>query len=122
MYKEVAMNVDDKIKEAFDKGVVAGEEFGFINNLIGRFKADIIKKEKLVTQTMGEINQLRINLDIIKEMALNMIAAQERAEERIITAAKLRGDRASVQADKMNAKQQSITEVKDKDTKVSLTK
>ena len=87
------MNVDDKIKDALDRGVVGNEEFGFVNSLIKRFKADISRKEKIVNQTLGEINQLRLNLDIIKEMAINMIAAQDRAEARIETAAKLREDR-----------------------------
>ncbi len=95
------MSVEDKIQDVVEKGLVNPEEFGFINSLIKRFKADISKKEKLVHQTMGEINQLKINLEIIREMALNLIAAQERAEARIETAAKLREDRAKAQQDKL---------------------
>lgn len=90
------LTMEDKIKEVLDKGLVSTEEFGFITSLINRFKSDITKKEKFVQQTMGEINQLRINLKVIQEMALNMIAAQERAEARTETAKKLREDRKAV--------------------------
>ena len=86
-------DVLDKVNEAKEQGLVSSDEFGFINSLINRFKSDIAKKERLVQQTLGEINQLKINLQIIKEMAVNIIAAEQRAKARRETAMKLRADR-----------------------------
>lgn len=107
------MLTDERIKDALDKGIIGEEEFGFINSLISRFKTDILRKEKIVNQTLGEINQLRVNLDIIKEMAINMIAAQERAEARIETANKLRTDREVSKLSKITKSNKDKKEIKD---------
>ena len=47
--------VDDSVNEAVDKDLIGREEFGFINSLIQRFKADIIKKEKLIHQITQDV-------------------------------------------------------------------
>lgn len=79
--------------DAQERGILKPEEFGFVQSLIKRFKTDITKKEKLVQVTLGEINQLKTNLQVIVEMVNNLIAAEERAEARRETARKLREDR-----------------------------
>ena len=78
---------------AQDTGALSEGEAGFVLSLAKRFKSDIEKKEKQAYQMMGEINQLKINLNIIMEMVGNLIAAEERAKARIETAKKLREDK-----------------------------
>ena len=78
---------------AQDSGVLTEGESGFVLSLAKRFKADIDKKEKQVQRMVGEVNQLKINLDVIVDMIKNLMAAEERAKARIETAKKLREDK-----------------------------
>jgi hypothetical protein len=66
------------IMTAEGKEVISREEAGFVINLVERFRSDIDKKFKQLHMLQGEINQLRVNEQIIINLIDSLIAAAER--------------------------------------------
>ena len=79
------------VNKAVDKKTITKEDAGFVVVLAERFRADIDRKVKQMHMVQGEINQLQTNEQIIIDLIGNMLAAADRDEARIKTAAKLRG-------------------------------
>ena len=70
--------------------IITQEEAGFVITLTERFRKDIEKKEKLLLTLQGEINQLRINEQIIVQLIESMVSAAERDLARQETMKKLK--------------------------------
>jgi len=70
--------------------VMTQEEAGFVITLVERFRKDQDKKEKQLLTIQGELNQLRINEQIIVQLIESMVSAAERDIARQETMVKLK--------------------------------
>lgn len=70
--------------------VMTQEEAGFVITLIERFRKDTEKKEKQLLTIQGELNQLRVNEQIIIQLIESMVSAAERDIARQETMARLK--------------------------------
>ena len=70
------------IDNARDNEVITKEEAGFIVLLAKRFRQDIERKSKAMIALQGEIAQLKANEKVIIDIVQNLVAAQQRADDR----------------------------------------
>lgn len=94
--------------------VITQEEAGFVLTLVERFRKDIEKKEKILLTTQGEINQLRLNEQVIIQLVESMVAAAERDIARQETMAKLKEARA-VEEERHAERAEKVAEMETKE-------
>jgi len=81
------------VMKAEGENVMTKEEAGFVITLVERFRADIEKKIKTMNVISGEINQLKVNEQVIINLIENMVSSAERDLARQETMKKLKGSR-----------------------------
>lgn len=101
--------------KAEQEKVISKGEVGFVVTLVERFRGDIEKKLKQLTQLQGEIAQLKANEVIIISIVENLIKAKERDIARQETAKKLREARGVEEARHAARKKELPKEQADKD-------
>lgn len=88
--REARNKLRQVVIKAQKEKVMTQDEAGFVITLIERFRKDVDKKERQLLTTQGEINQLKLNEQIIVQLIESMVSAAERDLARQETMKKLK--------------------------------
>lgn len=83
------------VNSAKEAKLMSEEEGGFVLALVERFRQEIGRKNNQLMMLQGEMAQLRVNEKVIKDLLDNMLNAAKRDQDRINTAAAIRGHKES---------------------------
>lgn len=103
-------NFRKAIDNALDNEVISQEEAGFIVTLASRFREDIERKSRAMIALQGEIAQLKANEKIMIDIIQNMVAAQQRAQERDKTMRELKENKSRKGAMIIESEEEIISE------------